>query len=134
MILTNFLNRSNYGKSVKPKKRFFYYCIYAFGLPIVIASLAFIADESKIIPGKYKIGMTTTGCFINGNRVVKLIYMYFPIGFLLFLNFVYYSATAIKIFKVQKEFDEMQKNDCNRHSRSNLEKTRYPQVKWMNII
>jgi hypothetical protein len=69
--------------------------------------------------------MTRKGCFISGDKLVKMVYLYFPISLVLLLNLVLYSVTAWKIFKVQKEFKDIQKNGLNsKHSRMNHDKNR----------
>jgi G protein-coupled receptor Mth (Methuselah protein) len=116
--------RKNYAMKRTANKRFFHYSLYAFGLPILISTLAFIIDESSFISDAYKIGMGQRSCFVNNDRVVKIIYLYLPIAVVLLLNVTFYSITAYKIFKVQKEFADIQKNDSSRHSSMNLDRTR----------
>jgi hypothetical protein len=105
-------------------KRFLNYSLYAFGLPILISAIAFAINESSSISDEYKIGMGQRSCFVNNDRVVKIIYLYFPIAFVLLLNMTFYTITAFKIFKVQKEFADIQKNDSGRHSNMNLDRAR----------
>lgn len=101
------------------RRRFLNYSLYAFGLPLLTSMLVFILDETNFIPSEYKIGMGKNSCSV-GNTF----YLLTPISFVIAINILFYSVTAIKIYKVQKEIAWVHKGDNAKHSSVDRNKMR----------
>ena len=105
------------------RHRFIFYCLYAFGLPILVTLLVCVVDENPKIHDEHKIGIGVNSCFVNPASVG--IYLFAPITFVLSLNILLYAITAYKIYQVQKEISVVKKGESRRHSKVNLDKARY---------
>lgn len=128
-IKSHLSHRRSCGVKGNDKRRFLYYCLYAFGLPTLVTFLLFLADHYTIFPEEYRIGIGETNCFINNDTMG--IYLIRPISIVLLLNISLYSITAYKIYQVQKEFSVIQKGDSERHSKINLNKARYVNFQFL---
>lgn len=60
-------------------------------------------------------------CWIQESKITELIYVYFPVSIALLVNIIFYSTTAYKIYKVQKDTSMIRER---RHSRVNVEQER----------
>lgn len=84
-------------------KRFLFYCLYAFGIPVVFCIIVFLMDYSTIVSQDFHPLMGIERCWIQSGRVAEAIYVYAPMSIILFVNIILCSLTAFKIFKVQKK-------------------------------
>lgn len=108
------------------RKRFFFYCLYAFGVPIVLTGFVYLLDSTLPLElSEYKPLIGITRCWIQGARIVEAIYLYTPISIILAINIALYSITAYKIYKVQKETSVIRNGDSQRHSKIDADKDRY---------
>lgn len=105
-------------------KRFYWYCLYAFGGPSLITSLVYISDNTNFIPDEIKIQMGKDRCWIDESHLIEFIYIFIPITCVLILNTVFYSITAYKINQVWKETSIIREADSSRHSEITIEKAR----------
>lgn len=55
------------GKSNKAKK-FWYYCLYAYGLPLVVTSIAIACDHIANIPNYYRPQIGNKTCWFGGKN------------------------------------------------------------------
>lgn len=99
------------------------YCLYAFGLPVLITTLVFSADKLIDLPDNFKIGMGRNRCWINSNMMTELTFVFGPVSALLIFNIAFYTITAYKIHAVQNQ--SQIKGDNVRHVRVNAEKMRF---------
>lgn len=61
---------------------------------------------------------------VKGSRIVELIYVYVPISMVLIFNATFYSITAHKIYRVQKDTSIVREGDRYRSSKLIVEKAR----------
>lgn len=106
------------------RKRFLLYCLYAFGVPMLLTSILFIVDSIDLVPHEWRPLMGITRCWLQNNRHVEAIYLYFPICVILIVNVTLYSVTALKIYKVQKETSVVRSGDSQKHSKVDADKDR----------
>lgn len=106
-------------------KRFLFYMMYAFGFPIAISTIVYIIDIYKLVPENLlpKIGIKR--CWMQNERIVEAIYVYFPISIIMTINIVLYSITAYKIWRVQKETSVIRHGDSQKHSKLEADTDRY---------
>lgn len=107
-------------------RRFLLYCVYAFGLPLTLTLITFLLSTFKLIPDKFNtnIGNGTCSMGINENdRTAQFIYVYFPIIITISINIIFYTITACKIYRVQKEIS-FKGTESKRHSKNEVEKAR----------
>lgn len=98
-------------------KRFLYYCIYAFGLSIVITSLVYIVDTMKLVPDKFLPMIGQKRCWMQNSRWVEAIYVYTPISIIMLINIILYSVTAYRIYRVHQETSIIRTGESQKHSR-----------------
>lgn len=107
------------------EKIYLKYCVYAFGVPILIVITAFLLNNYNIISKAYRSEIGDVGCMVGDNKTSQLIYIYVPIMIFLTVNTFLYVITAFKIYRVQKETLICKKGtESSRHSKTNIEKTR----------
>lgn len=111
-------------------KKFIQYACYAFGIPIIIVTIVFIVNEYELIPDYYNNRFGNLSCFISDSlsgqeddhsihaRTLQLIYIYVPIFFFIIVNVCFYSVTAYKIYRVQKETSICRKGENSRHTKN----------------
>lgn len=112
-------------------RRFLMYCAYAFALPIFLNLIVFFLNHYQLIPDDFNNQIGNETCIVasnhNGQRtLVQFIYIYLPIIITISINIVFYSITAYKIYRVQRD-TAFKGSESKRHSRTNLDKTR-----WLN--
>lgn len=122
----NFKHRRAGGTTRSEKRRFELYCLYAYGLPIVVITAAFLVDEyATLIPDDLRIRMGAERCWINPLPKAELFYVYILMSIVVLVNVIFFATTAYKIYRVQKETAIITGSDSGRHSSVNMEKDRY---------
>ncbi|CRK99459.1 CLUMA_CG012624, isoform A [Clunio marinus] len=106
-------------------KKFLSYCLYAFGLPLILTFLVYASNYADFIPDNYRSGIGEIRCWIRSGQIVELIYLYIPISIILILNSLFYSITAYKIYRVQKETSIVRGGESGRHSAMDIDKARF---------
>lgn len=107
------------------------YCLYAYGIPILITLLVFVIEEFEEIPDELKAGIGKKRCWIKANKLTELVYLFGPICCLLIFNVAFYAITAYKIYDVQNQTQI--KGDNVRHGRAlNAEKMRFVGKSFLN--
>lgn len=119
-----FTYRRGYGAKGSERRRFFNYCLYAFGVPVFITLMVFLADSLSFVPELLKVQMGENRCFVNDSHTTGVIFVYGPISLVLLLNTIFYSITAFKIHQVQKETSIVRKDESKMHSKKNVHKAR----------
>ncbi|CRK99458.1 CLUMA_CG012609, isoform A [Clunio marinus] len=107
------------------KKRFFVYCLYAFGTTFLFTATIFIIDHLESIPQKFRPLMGMTRCLVQKNIWAEGIYIYLPISTILIINITLYSITAYRIYKVQRETSAIRNGDSQKHSKMDADKDRF---------
>lgn len=106
------------------RKRFIFYCLYAFGVPFILTGLLYLVDNLSFIPDVMKPLMGIQRCWIQNNRLVEAVYIYLPISVILMANIIMYSITAYKIYQVQKETSVIRTGESQKHSKIDADKDR----------
>lgn len=106
------------------RKRFVFYCLYAFGVPLILTGLVYLVDAFEIFPAEYRPLMGLKRCWIQQNRLVEAIYIYTPISIILIINIALYSVTAYKIYQVQKETSVIRNGESQKHTKIDADKDR----------
>ncbi|KAG5896048.1 hypothetical protein JTB14_011043 [Gonioctena quinquepunctata] len=103
------------GRKGAERKRFFFYCIYAWGMPmlhtLVVFSINTYVDETSTLHP----AIGTTRCFV-GEGIANFLYFYLPAMILIIINITLFILTGIKIHRVKKETSMLKHMDSNRHS------------------
>lgn len=120
-ILPNFRGIRGRGSE---RKRFLFYCLYAFGVPVLVTGFVWLLDFVTFIPEEYQPLMGVKRCWIQTSRLVEAIYVYIPISVIIIINIVLYSITAYKIFQVQRETSVIRNGDSQKHSKMDADKDR----------
>jgi len=106
------------------RRRFLLYCLYAFGVPLLITGIIILIDLNEFVPRHLKPAIGTNSCMVQNSRMVQMIYVYIPISIILIINIVFYSITAYKIYRVRKETSVVRKGDSQKHSKTDNDKDR----------
>lgn len=106
------------------RKRFLFYCLYAFGVPLLLTGVLFIVDNTTFVPEAYRPMMGIKRCWMKDNRLVEAIYTYTPISIILIINIALYSITAFRIYQVQKETSVIRNGESQKHSKIDADKDR----------
>lgn len=106
------------------KKKFLFYCLYAFGVPLIFTTLVFLFDTLNLFSEEYQPQIGIGRCWIQDFKLVEAIFVYIPISIILAVNIAFYSITAYKIFKVQKETSVIRNGESQRHGKNDSDKDR----------
>jgi len=103
------------------RKRFLAYCLYAFGVPLLMTSIILIIDNIELIDKRFQVGMGEESCWFKyqNHSLSELIYLYSPLSVILVFNLSFYSVTAYKIYSVQKETSMVRDVNSKKHSMEN---------------
>lgn len=84
--------------------RYFYYCLFhGFGVPTIVTLCLAVIDETNLFPEDWRPQIGKYECFLRNVRHIEFAYLYLPMSIILVANVVLYSATALKIYKVQND-------------------------------
>lgn len=107
------------------KRKFDVYCAYAFGTPFVISLIVLIIDKTESIPDEFRPMLGYGKCLMQDkDKIVDLVFVYPLIVIILIVNAVFYSITAYKIYKAQKDTSIIRKGDSKRHSTQDLDRSK----------
>lgn len=109
------------------RKKFFYYCLYGWGMPILLTILKITLQYTNIVPQEYRPNIGTKTCFFDTDkRIVEFIYLYSIILAVVLANTFFFIVTAYRIIKVQREtLAVTAEANSARHSRHSYEKFRF---------
>ncbi|CAH2048765.1 unnamed protein product, partial [Iphiclides podalirius] len=82
--------------------KFLMYCIYAWGLPLLMTIALAVLNESDISAYPWLISpkIPIQGCFLEGGE--KLLYLYVPMLILIICNWVFFLMTAFNIWRLSR--------------------------------
>ncbi|XP_036338188.1 G-protein coupled receptor Mth2-like isoform X2 [Rhagoletis pomonella] len=114
----NFRGTKGNVQHLTQRKRFFYYALYAWGLPALMTVLT-IALQYSDLPNKLKSGIGYSHCWLKVDDWSAMIYFYGPCLVLIVFNMVIFYLTAERIYTIRKELKMFsQGEDSRRHLRS----------------
>ena len=128
----NTILKSNFRGNTKSRggeqKKFLFYCLYAFGVPVLLTALVFLIDNTGLFSEQFQPQIGFAHCWIQSVPLVEAIYVYIPISIIFSVNIVFYSITAYKIFTVQKETAIVRSGESQRHAKGDADKDRFDQI------
>ncbi|XP_036142803.1 G-protein coupled receptor Mth2 [Monomorium pharaonis] len=90
-------------RRIQPKTLFFYYSIWAWGLPAILLLVSMAMDLSPTIPMTYvKPAFGSESCWFKSDAEA-MPYFYVPVGLLLLVNMILFIITAVRISRYQQE-------------------------------
>ncbi|KAG5667461.1 hypothetical protein PVAND_015441 [Polypedilum vanderplanki] len=107
----------NAKNGLETKVKFYRYCLFAFGIPIVVVLLVFILNETGVIPHGWQTNIGNHSCGISeplfdvSNEAIlhsqraQLIYLYGPISLILLINFGFYAATFFTLYRERNKYE-----------------------------
>ncbi|XP_064212827.1 G-protein coupled receptor Mth2 isoform X6 [Tribolium castaneum] len=105
-------------KKTAERKRFLFYCAYAWGMPVLHVLVVFIIDILANQNSVLKPDIGNGQCFLR-RGFPELLYFYGPMAILITINIVLFAITAIKIRRIKSETAMLKKEDSKRHSYEN---------------
>lgn len=115
----------------KENRRFLFYSLYAWGVPLVLSLIIFVVDFFQLFDKLYLPNFGESTCWFSQNTIGHIIYFMVPVGALVVSNFVLFILTAKQCNKVKKEIFKMQNADGNnsgsKKKRFIADKARYNQ-------
>lgn len=125
--------KSNFRGNTKSRggdqKKFLFYCLYAFGVPVLLTAFVFLIDNISLFSEQFQPQIGFAHCWIQSIKLVEAIYVYIPISIIFSVNIVFYSITAYKIFTVQKETSMLRSGESQRHVKNDADKDRFDQTR-----
>ncbi|XP_044763954.1 G-protein coupled receptor Mth2-like isoform X8 [Coccinella septempunctata] len=97
------------------RKRFILYCIYAWGMSLLIVFITFMVNHFGNVGQWFYPGVAVGQCFIR-NGIPQLLYFYGPMGIIIILNVVLFTLTAMRIRRVKKDTAMLKHSESKRHS------------------
>lgn len=98
----------------KKIKTFFFYSIFAWGLPLIITLAAFFADFYNIFHENYLPNFGVTSCwFMKINSFAHMVYFTVPISALLMANFVFFILSYLYSKDIQNDIIASKNTDRN---------------------
>lgn len=119
-------------------KLFYLYTAYGYCGPLLIITIAWIADNIDLLPEKYRPGIGEDQCFLSGKSIKnKILYKFLTISTfsdesvlyylysititIMVVNITLFSITAYRIHTIKKEAVKNPQNS-RRHSHNNPER------------
>ncbi|KAL0110869.1 hypothetical protein PUN28_014070 [Cardiocondyla obscurior] len=100
---------------VQPKTLFFYYSIWAWGVPAALILVSMVMDLSPTIPMTYvKPAFGSESCWFKSDAEA-MPYFYVPVGLVLLVNMILFIITAVRISRYQQEL-ALRRLARNQHS------------------
>ncbi|CAL1673464.1 unnamed protein product [Lasius platythorax] len=102
---TRVLRGSTITKARGHRKKFLLYCLYAWGLSLLVSILAIIADYTDILPDYLQPDIGNTSCWFtqNPDSFSELTFFIGPITIQLISNVVFFVLTSVHCNKVKAE-------------------------------
>lgn len=97
-------------------RRFIFYCLYAFGFPLLLNLVIFIIHTYDLIPSDYQHKIGQDMCLSSSAMLDSFIYTYLPMIYTLILNTILFSLTGYEINKMKK-FDIGKRHSENETAR-----------------
>lgn len=107
------------------KNRFIFFCVYGFGVPVILAAIVVLIDNTNFVPPIYRPSIGERTCWIRKDMKVEAIFVYLPIFLIITSNTGFFFATAYKIFCVQKETSHVRKGESGRHASTTSDTARF---------
>lgn len=112
----HFQFRSQLKSRGSEQKRFIFFCIYAFGCPLVLVGITFFIENSNWFPEDIRPMIGFEKCWLRSDKLVEWIFAFGPISIIIAVNIVLYSITAIKIVSIHKETKLIRSGESRKHS------------------
>lgn len=98
----------------KKIKTFFFYSMFAWGLPLIITLIAFFVDFYQAFDKKYLPNFGVNSCwFMKINSFAHLLYFSVPISALLLANFVFFILTHLYSKDIRNDIIASKSTDRN---------------------
>lgn len=96
--------RASVGSTVSNSRRFIWYSLYAWGVPVIITSITAAMELAPNVPSvKIRPGFGCHNCGFNPETSAILIYFYGPMIAVLLLNLILFILTIVRIVQIQSE-------------------------------
>ncbi|KYN05227.1 G-protein coupled receptor Mth2 [Cyphomyrmex costatus] len=114
-------------KAREHRKRFLLYCIYAWGLSLLVSILVIVADSTEILPNYLQPGIGNRGCWFTQNRdsYGELTFFIGPVMILLISNVIFFILTSTHCNKVQAEIKRVTDHADPRSKQFRSDKKRF---------
>ncbi|KYN31773.1 G-protein coupled receptor Mth2 [Trachymyrmex septentrionalis] len=113
------LRGSTITKAREHRKRFLLYCVYAWGLSLLVLILAIVADSTEILPDYLQPNIGNRGCWFTQKQdsYSELTFFIGPVMILLISNVVFFILTSIHCNKVKAEIKRVTTDPTDRRSK-----------------
>uniref|UniRef100_A0A182IR24 G-protein coupled receptors family 2 profile 2 domain-containing protein n=1 Tax=Anopheles atroparvus TaxID=41427 RepID=A0A182IR24_ANOAO len=106
-------------------KKFLFYSLYAWGVPILMVIAVITVDNTDWLPVYLRPQFGTTRCLFIENKLIEFVYLYLPLLILVFMNVVFFVVTALRIYKIQCETSMVRRGDSKRHAKLDNDRDRF---------
>ncbi|XP_049545484.1 G-protein coupled receptor Mth2-like isoform X2 [Anopheles darlingi] len=107
------------------RRKFLYYSLYAWGVPVLFLSLVIIFDHTELISYNLRPNVGEEGCFLKEEKLTQFLYMYLPLLSLVTANIYFFAITAIRIYQAEKANVGMMTGNSRRHTKYEKDRMRF---------
>ncbi|XP_035904477.1 uncharacterized protein LOC118508837 [Anopheles stephensi] len=107
------------------RRKFLYYCLYAWGVPLLLVGFVTLVDNTDFIHESMRPQIGQERCFVSEDMLIGFLYMYLPLLLLVSANVVFFAVTAIRIYRMEQATASALSGDSRRHTKYEKDRNRY---------
>uniref|UniRef100_A0A2M4CFX2 Putative g-protein coupled receptor mth2 n=1 Tax=Anopheles darlingi TaxID=43151 RepID=A0A2M4CFX2_ANODA len=105
------------------RRKFLFYCLYAWGTPVLLLSLVLLFDHTELIGKDMRPQIGESRCYLKDDKLIEFLYMYLPMLILVGVNVFFFGVTAKRIYQMEQATATALSSESRRHAK--YEKDRY---------
>uniref|UniRef100_A0A2M4DP26 Putative g-protein coupled receptor mth-like 10 n=1 Tax=Anopheles darlingi TaxID=43151 RepID=A0A2M4DP26_ANODA len=105
------------------RRKFLFYCLYAWGTPVLLLSLVLLFDHTELIGEDMRPQIGESRCYLKDDKLIEFLYMYLPMLILVGVNVFFFGVTAKRIYQMEQATATALSSESRRHAK--YEKDRY---------
>ncbi|XP_035790065.1 G-protein coupled receptor Mth2-like [Anopheles albimanus] len=108
------------------RQKFSFYCLYAWGTPVLFVSLIFLFDHTTLISDKsLRPNVGEERCFLSEENLTQFLYVYLPLLLLISANIFFFVSTALRIYQTEQANVDMMRGNSRRHTTAQHDRHRF---------
>ncbi|XP_049545738.1 probable G-protein coupled receptor Mth-like 10 [Anopheles darlingi] len=108
------------------RQKFLYYCLYAWGFPLIFVCLVVLFDHTTLISYEnLRPNVGEESCFLKDDKLTQFVYVYLPLLLLISANIFFFATTAIRIYQTEQANITIMKGNSRRHTKAHNDRNRF---------
>uniref|UniRef100_A0A182T6L3 G-protein coupled receptors family 2 profile 2 domain-containing protein n=1 Tax=Anopheles maculatus TaxID=74869 RepID=A0A182T6L3_9DIPT len=107
------------------RRKFLYYSLYAWGVPLLIVGFVTLVDNTELIHESKRPQIGKERCFVSEERLIGFLYMYLPLLLLVSANVLFFAVTAIRIYRMEQATASALSGESRRHTKYEKDRNRF---------